>query len=196
MEVHMATTTGNGGGGIGPWRIIGWGGAAALLLTPLVAMQFTSEVDWTLSDFVVMGAMMLAVGIPLELAARSSASVAYRLGATVALITGFLLVWVNLAVGIIGSEDNPLNLVFLGVVALTAAGAFVVRGRAHGLAATMLVAAAIQGAIALATLALGWGEHEPPGLFGVVFLIGAFAVLWLLAGALFRQAAAAEASAG
>lgn len=193
----MVAETGNGrSGGIGPWRIIGWGGAAALLLTPLVAMQFTNEVDWSLSDFVVMGAMMLAVGIPLELAARSSASIAYRLGAAVALITGFLLVWVNLAVGIIGSEDNPLNLMFLGVVALTALGAFVVRGRAHGLAATMLVAAAVQGAIALATPAFGWGAHEPPGLFGVAFLIGAFSVLWLLAGALFRRAAAAEAAEG
>jgi hypothetical protein len=193
----MVAKTGNGGNRrIGPWRIIGWGGAAALLLTPLVAMQFSSEVDWSLSDFVVMGAMMLAVGIPLELAARFSGNVAYRLGAAVALITGFLLVWVNLAVGIIGSEDNPLNLMFLGVVAVTALGAFVVRGRPQGLAVTMLVAAAVQGTIALATLALGWGAHEPPGLFGVVFLIGAFAVLWLLAGALFRRAAEADASAG
>lgn len=29
-----------------PWRIVGWGTAAALLLLPLVAMQFTSEVNW------------------------------------------------------------------------------------------------------------------------------------------------------
>ena len=119
----MVATTGNGGGRIGPWRIIGWGGAAALLLTPLVAMQFTSEVDWSLADFVVMGAMMLAVGVPIELAVRASDSLAYRLGAALALITGFLLIWVNLAVGVIGNEDNPMNLMFFGVVVLAVIGA-------------------------------------------------------------------------
>jgi hypothetical protein len=186
----MIAERGKKSGRAGLWRIIGWGSAAALLLTPLVAMQFTDEVDWSLFDFVVMGAMMLAVGIPLELAARSPGSAAYRIGAAVALMTGFLLVWINLAVGLIGSEDNPLNLVFLAVVAVTAAGAVIVRGRAQGLAATMLVAAVVQGAISLAVLTIGWGAHEPPGLFGVAFLIGAFAVLWLVAAALFRRAAA------
>ena len=43
------------------WRLfrwVMWGGAALLLALPLVAMQFTSEVNWTASDFVVMGAML------------------------------------------------------------------------------------------------------------------------------------------
>ena len=192
----MVATTGNGGGRIGPWRIIGWGGAAALLLTPLVAMQFTSEVDWSLADFVVMGAMMLAVGIPIELAVRASDSLAYRLGAALALITGFLLIWVDLAVGVIGNEDNPMNLMFFGVVVLAVIGAFVAGGRPRGMAAAMLLAAIAQGAAAVAVLVTGWGAHEPPGLVRLVMLISGFAVMWLLSAILFDRAARAQGIAG
>ena len=37
----------------GPWRFVGWGIAASLLLLPLFAMQFTPEVNWTASDFII-----------------------------------------------------------------------------------------------------------------------------------------------
>ena len=51
-------------GGVVRWLV--WGGAAALLLLPLVAMQFTEEVQWTWHDFVIMGVML---GEPLSLRA-------------------------------------------------------------------------------------------------------------------------------
>ena len=41
-----------------------------LLLIPLVAMQFTSEVNWTLSDFVVGGMLLFGTGIICELVIR------------------------------------------------------------------------------------------------------------------------------
>ena len=56
-----------------PWRAIGWGGAVALLALPFVAMQFTADVNWTLSDFAAFGVMLLMVGVPLALVARRSA---------------------------------------------------------------------------------------------------------------------------
>ena len=46
-----------------PWRLIGWGSATLILLGHLVAMQFTSEVNWSLSDFAFAAALMGAVGI-------------------------------------------------------------------------------------------------------------------------------------
>ena len=42
------------------WRLAAWSVAALLLLLPLVAMQFTDEVNWSLADFVVFGALWLA----------------------------------------------------------------------------------------------------------------------------------------
>ena len=53
MAGEMTTGRGN------TVRKLVWGLAAALWLAPLVAMQFTREVNWTASDFVVFGVMLL-----------------------------------------------------------------------------------------------------------------------------------------
>ena len=123
-------------------RWLGWGSAAALLLTPLVAMQFTSEVDWTIGDFVFAGIMFGTVGVLMELTVRASQSLAYRAGVAFALASAFFLIWVNLAVGIIGDEDNPANLMFFGVVLVGILGAIAARFRPRGMAIAMSVAAA------------------------------------------------------
>ena len=44
------------------WRVTGWGAAAVMLLLPLIAMQFTDEVDWDVSDFIIFGAMFAGLG--------------------------------------------------------------------------------------------------------------------------------------
>ena len=83
------------------WRMIGWGGAAMLLLLPLVAMQFTQEVNWTGADFLVFGAMLIAAGGGIELATRARLPRRGKLAAVGAVIAAFLIVWVELAVGIV-----------------------------------------------------------------------------------------------
>ena len=157
-----------------------WGGAAALLALPLVAMRFTREVAWTASDFAVMGAMLFAACGAWELATRASGSLAYRAGAGIAIVTAFLTIWINLAAGMIGSEDNPYNLAFAGIVLLALAGGAVARFRPRGLAAAMAAAAVAQAAAA----ALGLSTDLRGGL-----LSAAFALPWLLSAVLFRKAA-------
>src|SRR5215218_3169731 len=103
----MAAATQMNGERIWAWlRIAGWVGAAVILLLPLVAMQFSSEVHWSFGDFVVMGALLGGSGLALELATQKSTSLAYRFGATFAVAAAFLLIWVNLAVGFLGDEGN------------------------------------------------------------------------------------------
>jgi hypothetical protein len=68
-----------------------------LMLVPLIAMQFTNQVNWTAADFEVLSAMLLAVGIPLELAARFIRNRAYVAPAALALLGSFFVTWVNLA---------------------------------------------------------------------------------------------------
>ena len=132
----MAGYAGNSNSGRrgGLWRIVVWGGAAALLLVPLMAMQFTDEVQWTGSDFAIFGAMLAVPLGVLELAVRATGSMAYRAAVAVALGAAFLMTWANLAVGIIGSEDNPLNLMFFGVLAVGIVGAFMARFQPRGMA--------------------------------------------------------------
>ena len=179
----MASKANGGGGGI-PWRLIRWPIPVALLMIPLVAHW-----PWTPSDFIFAGAMFAIVGGLFELAVRASGSWAYRGGAALALATSFLLVWINGAVGIIGDEDNPLNLMFFGVIAAAVIGAIVARFRADGMARAMTVAAAINGLIGIGVFIADAGATEPPGRFALLVLIEIFAGMWLLSGGLFRKAA-------
>lgn len=176
--------------GVSKWRVAGWGGAVALLLTPLIAMRFTSEVNWTLSDFVVMGAMIGAVGLALEFLVRRSGRLAYRAGAAVMVGTIFLLIWVNLAVGFLGGEANPANLMFAGVVAVAVGGAVLARFRAAGMARAMLWAAAAQAAVAVVALGWGLGSSGGAGWYEAIMGTTLFGGLWLAAAWLFGRAAA------
>ena len=179
----MANDTGIGGARRpSPWRLFGWGAAAALLLLPLVAMQFTPEVDWTPFDFAFAGAMIGGVGIVYELTVRWTGNPYYRGGAAMALAATFLTIWANGAVGMIGDEGDPANLMFAGVLAIALIGTVLARFRARGMALTMAAAAVAQ------IIAGGVGILLDPrgGLFSIVF-----AALWILSAALFREAAEA-----
>lgn len=74
-----------------------------LLLIPLIAMQFTDEVNWTLFDFVVAGTLLLGTGLMCELVIRKINKIKYRIAICVALLVVLLLIWAELAVGIFGT---------------------------------------------------------------------------------------------
>lgn len=172
----------NGGRRGGLWRIGVWGGAASLLLVPLVAMRFTDEVRWTGSDFATFAVMLALPLTGLELAIRASASFAYRAAVAVAMGAAFLMTWANLAVGIIGDEDNLLNLLFFGVLALGVVGAVIARFRPAGMARALVAMALAQALIAVIALI------TQAGLAPVV-LAAAFTAPWLASAWLFRKAA-------
>ena len=79
---------------------------AFILSLPLVAMQFTDEVAWSPVDFAVAGVLLVGASLLYVLAARKGGGISYRAGVGIALAGAFLLVWINLAVGIIGTEDD------------------------------------------------------------------------------------------
>ncbi|MCL6260762.1 hypothetical protein M3O96_16795 [Aquiflexum sp. TKW24L] len=74
-----------------------------LLLIPLVAMQFTDEVDWSLFDFIVMGILLLITGMAIELVLRKFRSLQARILVCGGILFVFFLIWAELAVGIFGS---------------------------------------------------------------------------------------------
>jgi len=76
---------------------------AILLLIPLVAMQFTEEVDWGILDFVVMGFLLLSVGLAIEFVLRKVKTTEYRLLLCGGILLAFFLIWAELAVGIFGT---------------------------------------------------------------------------------------------
>lgn len=182
----MREYTDSGGGLRRRWRIAGWGAAAMFILLPAVAMQVTDEVNWTLPDFVFAGALVAGVGATLELVAKTTSNLAYRAAVAVALAAGFLLIWLNGAVGIIGSEDNSANLMFGGVLAVAIVGAVFARFQPGGMARAMIAAAIAQMLVAVIALVAGLGLPAS-GPLEVLSLNAGFAVLWLTAGWLFRR---------
>lgn len=160
-------------------RALVWGGAACLLLLPLVAMQFTDEVQWTGGDFLVFGLMLLSVCAAYEVAARIARDNAYMLGVGLAVAACFLTVWANLAVGVVGSENNPVNDVFFITPALAFGASLVSLFRPRGMVWAMLAAAGSQLGVGLYVWLAGHGQ--------VFVFTGVMCALWLTAARLFRE---------
>ena len=74
-----------------------------LLLVPLIAMQYTTEVNWTVGDFLVAGVLLLGIGLAIELLLRRISQQRQRTLWIILTIVIFLLVWAELAVGIFGT---------------------------------------------------------------------------------------------
>ena len=107
------------------------------------------------------------------------------IAAGVAVATAFLVTWINLAVGIIGSENNPANQMFFGVLAVGLIAVAFSRLRPLGMARAMEVTATAQALVSVIILAMGEGY--------MVVLTGFFVAMWLISAQLFRKAAREEA---
>ena len=74
-----------------------------LLLIPLIAIQFTNELNWTLFDFVVAGVLLLGTGFICELVIRKVKKTNHRILLCGVILAALLLIWIELAVGIFGT---------------------------------------------------------------------------------------------
>lgn len=162
---------------------------AVLLPVSLVAMQFSDEVNWTSMDFAVAGFLLSGSGMAYVLVARSTTVFAGRAAACIAVMAALMLIWMNLAVGIIGSENNPANLMYAGVVAVEITGIAVARLRPRGMAYALFATAVAQMLVAVIALVGGLGAAQPPGRPGILILNGFFVTLFAASAWLFRRAA-------
>ena len=165
-------------------RLLMWGGLLALWLLPIVARQFTDEVQWTTGDHVFWLMLLAIPGLVLEVVSRLTRDWFYRFGVAIALGTAFVITWANLAVGIVGNEENPTNLVFFMVVLIPMIGAPLVGFQAARMRWVLMLTAAAQAVTALTDF-----QAEP---FVLVFC-GVTTALWLISAWLFGRAARAEA---
>mgnify|MGYP003626719712 FL=1 len=77
--------------------------AIAILFIPLIAMNLTNEVNWSLFDFIVMGILLVGAGLTLEFILRKIKTLRYRIFFGIALFVVLFLIWAELAVGIFGT---------------------------------------------------------------------------------------------
>jgi hypothetical protein len=160
----------------------------ALLLIPITGQLTVDGWNWTWHDFA-FAWVVFAVTIFFFrfLVTRPVANLPYKAGAALAVLAGFLITWIDLAVQIIG-EDNPGN----GLYLLAILGGFIGVGLsrfhparlalvAFGLAAVLLLIPVIS--------VLLWPGDFSPGYPKVQLLSAGFAALFAVSGLLFRFAA-------
>ncbi len=80
-----------------------FGSATALLLLPLIAMQFTSEVKWEALDFIIAGILLFGTATTLDYIQRKIKPLKKVLLLSGAVLLLLFLIWAELAVGIFGS---------------------------------------------------------------------------------------------
>jgi hypothetical protein len=111
---------------------------------------------------------------------------AYRFAVGIALTAAFLIVWLNAAAGLIGIEDDdPANLLYVGVLAIGFIGAIIARLQPRGLARALLATALAQALVGAIALEL----PNTAGPLQILVLHGVFVALFVGAALLFRYAA-------
>lgn len=163
---------------------------SVVLLIPLVAMWIKADGwAWTAADFCVAWLFLAGVLMAYQLIARNAATRAYRAATGLALGTGLTLLWLNGAVGLIGSEDNPANLLYVGVLGVGLIGAVIARLDAAAMARALYATALAQLLVPVVALAI-WRPDFSPGVIQVFALNFVFVLLFTGAGILFKRAAA------
>jgi hypothetical protein len=160
-------------------------GAAILLLIPLAAMQFGDEVKWSLFDFILAWVLLFGAGMTYKLIASKTVNLTYRAAVGITVATALFLVWSNLAVGLIGSENNPANAMYLGVLAVLFISVIIARFKPDGMAAALFLTALAQILVTIIAIIadLGYPENTPVQL---LLINGFFITLWIGSALLFQ----------
>ena len=163
---------------------------AAVLAVPLLAMVFrlgvpdpgsgTEGVNWGPMDFAIIGVLVLGSGLLYEYASTRAGSVAHKAAVGIAVAAGLFLIWVNLAVGMIGDEGNPANLMYLFVLFVALVGAAIARFEPREASIAMFATAATHAVVAVIALVAGLPATPPADAF--------FVAAWVASALLFRQA--------
>lgn len=162
-----------------------------ILLIPLFAMQFGDEVNWSLMDFIVAGVLLSGAGLVFLFLINKSNNNIYKIGAGIAVGTALFLIWVNLAVGIIGNEENPANIMYVFVLGIGIIGVVISRFKPQGISFALL-ATAIAQVIVVVIAYFERNGNTFNELRELILVNGFFIVLWLIAALLFRKAALSD----
>lgn len=175
-------------------RLLVWIIVVVLIFLIPLTMLFTDEVQW--NEAIAYAVILLAVGGFYELwrwlKARNRV---YRFAFGVGLAGMFLLGWVSGAVGIIGSENNSVNLMYWAVPVVGLIGSLISRFKPRGMACTLFTVALVQFLVPVVALIISpevsWGNVGVIGVFVFNFI---FVLLFMLSALLFRRAGAVDLS--
>ena len=171
-------------------RLFVWTLVITLILSIFLAMQFqpfTDEVQ--LDEAVAYVILLLVFGGIYELwqwlkARNKTYHIAFGVGSFGLLFLG----WVSGSVGIIGSENNPVNLMYWAVPFVILVGSFISLLKNRGMMYTLFTAAVVQASVPVVALIISpevsWGNA---GIMGVFVVNTFFVMLFVASALLFRR---------
>jgi hypothetical protein len=121
---------------------------------------------------------------------------AYKAAVGLAIATPLLLVWVIGAVGVLGVDGDPEDLMYIGVLAIGIIGAIIARFQPRGMARALFATALAQALVAVIALFLGMHQAPYSSVGEILGLNGFFVALFLGSAWLFRKAARERTPAG
>ena len=120
----------------------------------------------------------------------------YRFAIVLALATAFVLVWLIGAVGVIGVEGDPFDLMYFAVLAVGIVGAIITRLQPRGMARALFATALAQALVTVIALIAGKHQSSVSSVPEILILNGFFIALFLGSARLFRNAAPEKTPAG
>lgn len=119
----------------------------------------------------------------------SNRLLAYRIAFGVGLAGILLLGWVSGAVGIIGSENQPVNMMYWAVPVIGLIGSLISRFQPRGMALTLFAVALVQFLVPVVALIISPEvSRGNVGVIGVFVTNSIFAVMFVVSALLFRRA--------
>lgn len=169
------------------WLIVAFAPFAVLLI-PLVGNWVVEGWNWSPGDFVFAWVVFAVVTFIYRLlATRRFANLAYKAGAALAILAGFLVFWFTAAVQIIG-EENSANLLYMVMLLLGLVGVGVARFRPAGMANAAFAMAAATLLVPVIAF-IFWPADFSPGVAKVFILNGVFVLMFIVFASFFRHAA-------
>lgn len=156
------------------------------LFIPLVAMLLQTGLQWSVFDFIVVGGLVFTAVMGYMLLRSWSNSPTHSLAAMLAVVTTFLVIWVNLAVGLIGAGPHWGNWIY-AIIPFVIVGGVLVGGRnVRGMTISMYAAAISFLVIGLIALIAGLQHLPESSVREILGINGMFAVLYLVSALLFQ----------
>ncbi len=159
--------------------------ALALLMVPLVASRVVEGWNWGPGAFLFTYVLFFGTGMAYTLIARRMNVWAYKAAVALALVAGFVMGWATMVH--MSETENPLNLMYFGVLAVGAVGAALVRLEARGMALAMYAMAVALAFAWLVTQVL-FADAPAGPVWNTGIIHGGFVLVFAAAGLLFRRA--------
>lgn len=156
------------------------------LLLLIISIKSTDKAAWGVLAFTF--TLIFGTMLSYKLIIKKGANTINKAAITITIATILVLFWINGAVGIIGSENNPANLMYFGVIIIVIIGSIISRFKPHKMALTLSMAAFAQILAPVIALII-WKPQIDLGVLGLFILNGFFVAMFIMSAYLFKKVA-------